>query len=270
MPTDPLAGRVALVTGSARGLGRAYALHLARMGADVVITDINLSGAARIGEALTAETVMAEIEGIGRRSPGVQGDLRDPAFVADLFAQVAATFGRLDILVNNAGVAVARGSGPMPSETTNDGYTHIMDSNMRATMLCSQQAARIMRAQGSGSIVNIASQCGLAPLKGGSLGVYAAAKAAVAAYTRNLAAELGPDGIRVNAISPGIIETARVRALPPGEGVGTPEQLEAIALRRWGQPEDVAEVLGFLVSDAARYVTGQVISVCGGAVLTPH
>ena len=270
MRTEPLAGRVALVTGAARGLGRAYALHLAQMGADVVITDINLAGAARIGEVLTAATVMAEVEALGRRSLGFQGDLRDPEFVAGLFDQTSAAFGRLDILVNNAGVAVARGSGPMPSETTNDGYTHIMDSNLRSTLLCSQHAARIMRAQGSGTIINISSQCGLAPLKGGTLGVYAAAKAAIAAYTRNLASELGPDGIRVNAIAPGIIETARVRQLPPGEGVGTPEQLEAIALRRWGQPEDVAEVVGFLASDAARYITGQVISVCGGAVLTPH
>lgn len=265
-----LTGKTALVTGSARGLGRAYALHLARLGADVVVTDINLSGAARIGEDLTAETVMAEIEALGRRALGVQGDLRDADFVAALFAETEAAFGGLDILVNNAGVAVARNSGPLPSETTPEGYSHIMDSNMRTTLLCSQQAARLMRKRRTGSIVNVASQCGLAPLKGGSLGVYAAAKAAVAAYTRNLAAELGPDGIRVNAVAPGIIETARVRKLPPGEGVGTAEQLEAVALRRWGQPEDVAEVVTFLVSDKARYVTGQIISVCGGAVLTPH
>jgi len=241
------------------------------MGADVVITDINLSGAARIGEDLTAETLMAEVQAFGRRSLGVQGDLRDPGFVADRFAQRVAQVGRLDILVNNAGVAVARGSGPMPPEATNDGYTHIMDSNMRATMLCSEQAARIMRGQGSGAIIiNMSTQCGLAPLKGGSLGVYAA----VAAYTRNLAAEPGPDGIRVNAIAPGIIETARVRALPPGEGVGTPGQLEAVALRRRGQPGDVAEIKrlidrGYVVSLAEALAHERQVSQTANAAAPP-
>lgn len=101
------------------------------------------------------------------------------------------------------------------------------------------------------------------------MAVYGAAKSAVNTYTRNLAAELGPGGIRVNAIAPGITLTARLMKLDPENGVGTPEQLEAIALRRFATPEDMANVLEFLVTDLSGYVTGQVISVCGGAVLTP-
>ncbi|PSJ57747.1 SDR family NAD(P)-dependent oxidoreductase [Kumtagia ephedrae] len=266
---EPLKGKVAIVTGAARGLGHAYALRLARLGADVVIADLNLQGAARIGEELTAASVMAEVEALGRHSLGVEGDLRQPEQAERLVAATLEAFGRLDVLVNNAGVAVARGSGTLATETTPDGFDYLIGVNLKATQLCCAAAAPAMKAQRSGIIVNISSQTGISLLEGGNLAVYGAAKAGVAYLTRALAAELGPYGIRVNAIAPGIVETERLKRLDPAMGIGTPEQLEAIALRRFGQTEDLANVLEFLATDLSGYVTGQVISVCGGAVLHP-
>ena len=147
--TGQLSGKVAIVTGAARGIGRAYALRLAALGADVVIADLNLQGAAKVGEVLTAETVTAEIEALGRRSIGVEADLRDPAAVTRLFDETTA-FGRLDILVNNAGVAVARGSGHLPADTTPEAFDYLIAANLKSTLMCSQHAARLMTPQGSG------------------------------------------------------------------------------------------------------------------------
>ena len=264
-----LDGKVAIVTGAARGLGRAYALRLASLGADVVIADLNLKAAARVGEELTAESVMAEVEAFGCRSQGFEGDVRDPDAVKRLFAETLAAFGRIDILINNAGVAVARGSGTLATETTPDGFDYLVDVNLKSVQLCCAAVAPTMKLQRSGVIVNISSQTGISLLEGGNLAVYGAAKAGVAYLTRTLAAELGPYGIRVNAIAPGIVETARLKRLDPSMGVGTPAQREAIALRRFGQPEELANVLEFLTTDLSSYVSGQVISVCGGAVLHP-
>lgn len=264
-----LDGKVAIVTGAARGLGRAYALTLANLGADVVIADLNLQAAARVGEELTAESVMAEVEALGRRSLGFEGDVRDPEAVKRLFAETSAAFGRVDILVNNAGVAVARGSGTLATETTPDGFDYLIDVNLKSVQLCCAAVAPTMKAQRSGVIVNISSQTGISLLDGGNLAVYGAAKAGVAYLTRTLAAELGPYGIRVNAIAPGIVETERLKRLDPSMGVGTPAQREAIALRRFGRPAELASALEFLATDMSSYVTGQVISVCGGAVLHP-
>jgi len=264
-----LSGKVAIVTGAARGLGRAYALRLAKLGADVVIADVNLKGAARIGEELTAESVMAEAEALGVRSIGVEGDLREPEAVKRLVAETLAAFGRIDILVNNAGVAVARGSGTLATETTPEAFDYLIDVNLKSAQLCCAAVAPTMKAQRSGVIVNISSQTGISLLEGGNLAVYGAAKAGVAYLTRTLAAELGSYGIRANAIAPGIVETERLKRLDPSMGVGTPQQLEAIALKRFGSTEDLANVLEFLATDLSGYVTGQVISVCGGAVLHP-
>lgn len=264
-----LSGKVAIVTGAARGLGRAYALRLAKLGADVVIADLNLNGAARIGEELTADSVMAEAEALGVRSIGVEGDLRDPEAVKRLVAETLAAFGRIDILVNNAGVAVARGSGTLATETTPEAFDYLIGVNLKSAQLCCAAVAPTMKVQRSGVIVNISSQTGISLLEGGNLAVYGAAKAGVAYLTRTLAAELGSWGIRVNAIAPGIVETERLKRLDPSMGVGTPKQLEAIALKRFGRTEDLANVLEFLATDLSGYVTGQVISVCGGAVLHP-
>ncbi|MGH1369571.1 MAG: SDR family NAD(P)-dependent oxidoreductase [Maritimibacter sp.] len=268
--TEPLAGKTAIVTGAARGIGRAYALRLARLGANVVISDLNLSGAAKIGETLTAETVMAEIEALGRRSIGVEGNLIERAAAEDLMAQTVAAFGRVDILVNNAGVAVARNSGTHASDTTPEAFDYLIEANLKTAHNCCAAGAAVMKEQGGGVMVNISSQTGVALLDDGNLALYGAAKAGVAYLTRTLAAELGPFGIRVNAIAPGIVMTERLRQLDASMGVGTEEQLSAIALRRFASPEDMAGVLEFLTTDLSAYVTGQVISACGGAVLHPN
>ncbi len=266
---EPLKGKAAIVTGAARGLGRAYALRLAELGADVTIADINLKGAERIGEKLTADSVMAEVEALGRRSIGVEGDLRDPAVISRLRDETMSAFGRIDILVNNAGVAVARGSGVLATDTTPEAFDYLIGANLKSTQMCCAAVAPIMKAQGAGVIVNISSQTGISLLEGGNLAVYGAAKAGIAYLTRTLAAELGPFGIRVNAIAPGIVETERVKRLDASMGVGTQKQLEAIALRRFAQTSDLANVLEFLTTDLSGYVTGQIISTCGGAVLHP-
>ena len=266
----PLEGKVALVTGAARGLGRSYALRLAKLGAAVVVADRKPDGARDVGEELGADSVPAEIEALGRRALGVTADVSRPAEVTRLFDEAMGAFGRLDILVNNAGRAVARDGGVAPSQTSNADFDRLIDANLRSCLLCCQAAAPIMKAQGAGVIVNISSQTGVAPLPGGMLAVYGASKAAVAMLTRNLAAELGPFGIRVNAIAPGIIMTALVAASAASSGIGTQAQADALPLRRLGTVEDCAGVLEFLTTDLSRYVTGQVICADGGAVLTAH
>ena len=198
-------------------------------------------------------------------APGATADI-----VARLFAETMAEFGRIDILVNNAGVAVARGSGNLASDTTPEAFDYLIGANLKSAQLCCAAAAPIMKAQGGGVIVNISSQTGIAILDEGNLAVYGAAKAGVAYMTRALAAELGPQGIRVNAIAPGIVETARLKKLDPSMGVGTEAQKNATPLRRFAQPEDMANVMEFLVTDLSGYVTGQVISACGGVVLHPN
>jgi NAD(P)-dependent dehydrogenase (short-subunit alcohol dehydrogenase family) len=190
--------------------------------------------------------------------------------VETLFAEAKRAFGRVDILVNNAGGAIARDSGPLGTETSQADYDLLMDANFRSALLCCQAAAPIMKEQHSGIIVNVTSQTGISVLPGGLLAVYGAAKAAVAMLTRNLASELGPFGIRVNAISPGIIMTARVAAQAAVRGIGTNSQAESLPLRRLGTVEDCAGVVEFLATDLSQYVTGQVICADGGAVLAPN
>ena len=139
-----------------------------------------------------------------------------------------------------------------------------------STLHCCQAVAPLMKRQGSGVIVNISSQSAITTYNQGLLAVYAASKAAVTHYTRYLAAELGPHGIRANCLAPGVMLTARVAAQAAARGIGTDAEAAKVPLRRLGQVEDCAGVLEFLATDLSQYVTGQVISVCGGAVLTPN
>jgi NAD(P)-dependent dehydrogenase (short-subunit alcohol dehydrogenase family) len=265
-----LQGKTAVVTGGARGLGRAYALRLASLGADVAIVDLDLDGAAEFGETLSAPSVAAEIEQLGRRSIGIQADLtkRDEAFRAIESAMKA--LGRIDIIVNNAGGAITPAERSYASITPEEDTRTLMDVNFMSTVHCCQAVVPIMKKQGGGVIVNISSQSGITTYNQGLLAVYAASKAAVTHYTRYLAAELGPDGIRANCLAPGIMLTARVAAQAKARGIGTDSEAAKVPLRRLGQVEDCAGVLEFLATDLSQYVTGQVISVCGGAVLTPN
>ncbi|MBS7656551.1 MAG: glucose 1-dehydrogenase [Candidatus Bathyarchaeia archaeon] len=268
-----LQGKVALVTGAGRGLGRAYALRLAQIGADVVVNDINLDSAKDYNEKLSASTVMDEIKNMGRKSIGIQADVTKKDQVDGMFKQVLDEFGRLDILVNNAGGNLnrlgAKAGTPVtyPSSASMDDHQFIMDVNLTGTILCCQAASVPMKKQRYGKIVNVASQAGLhvAPEMVNAMS-YSVAKAAIIHYTRYLAAELGPYNISVNCIAPGWIATSR--AVAEGRKGEVAKRLEMqIPLGRLGTPEDVAKVVEFLVTDLSDYVTGQCISVCGGYIL---
>jgi len=264
-----LTGKVAVVTGAARGLGRAYALRLAKLGANVAILDIDLKGAAKWGEELSAPSVADEVQGHGRRAVGVELDLADRTAVANAFEGVQRQLGPVDILVNNAGGAITDVASSAPSLVSPADIKTILDANLMSTINCCQAVVPAMKERGTGIIVNTASTAARVIGSGGSLSHYGFAKDAVVHYTRSLAAELGPHGIRVNAIAPGIMLTARVRTLANERGIGQSSQARHIPLGRLGEPEDCAGVLEFLVTDLSRYVTGQSISVCGGAALSP-
>ena len=252
-----LQGKVALVTGSGRGLGRAYALRLAAAGADVVISDVNLESAREFAEELTADTVMEEVQNLGRRSIGIEADLTDADQVAAAFGRILEEFGRIDILVNNAG----GGLHPPGEPTEDEVYRFVMEINLSTAVNCCQAAVEPMKRQGSGKIVNVSSYCGLSGKGGGT--PYSIAKAGVGHYTKVLAWQLGPHGINVNCIAPAYILTSRKKA----QGMGESGIEREVALRRLGTPEDCAKVVEFLCSDLSDYVTGQTISICGGVVL---
>lgn len=264
-----LLGKVAVVTGAARGLGRAFAHRLAEMGADVAVLDVDLSGASKFGETLLAASVADEIAAMGRRSLGVQVDLATRSAASDALLRVEQELGTVDILVNAAGgfiTPIERSSAYMsPDEDTRALFAANFDSMLH----CCQAVLPGMRARAAGAIVNISSQSGVSVYPGGQMAIYAAAKAAVTQYTRYLAAEVGPWGIRANCIAPGIILTSRVAAQAAGRAVGSEAQAAAIPLRRLGVAQDCVGVMEFLVTDLSRYVTGQCICVDGGAVLTP-
>ncbi len=267
-----LAGKVALVTGGARGLGRAYVLRLAQLGADVVVNDINLEAYKEFGEEITAPTVMHEVRSFGRRSIGIEADVTDKKNVDAMFRRILDELGRIDILVNNAGGALRRPGASLEgtmdaSDVSMEDFDYQFDVNFRSTMLCCQAASVPMKQQRSGKIVNVASQAGMHTTVGGGSMPYSVAKAAVIHYTRILAAELGQYNINVNCIAPAWILSSRAVA----QGRNKPEtrrRLESqIALGRLGVPEDCAKVVEFLVTDLSDYVTGQCISVCGGYIL---
>jgi 3-oxoacyl-[acyl-carrier protein] reductase len=268
-PLPPkLAGQVALVTGGARGLGRAYALRLARLGADVVVNDIDLHAHRQYDEALSpgCDTVVDEIRALDRRSLGIAADVTDELQVRCMVDEVVAQLGRIDVLVCNAGGALIRGPS-LASEVPIADFKGMLDLNLTGTVITCQAVAPVMKRQGRGKIVTVGSQAGLRAQGGGGGTSYAVAKAAIHHYTRKLAAELGPHGITVNAIAPGWILSSRAIA----GGRASPEsraRLEAeIALKRLGEPEDCAKVVEFLVTDLSDYVSGQIIPVCGGVCL---
>jgi NAD(P)-dependent dehydrogenase (short-subunit alcohol dehydrogenase family) len=256
-----LKGKVALVTGAGRGLGRAYALRLARLGADVAVNDIRLDSAREFNEELTAPTVMDECRALGVRATGIEADVTKKAQVEAMVRRAVEELGSLDILVNNAGGMLRPAETGVASTMTEDDLRFTLDVNLMSTIFCCQAAAPVMKAKGWGRIVNVASQ---AATGGQTLGVhYGVAKAAIVRYTRSLAAELAPHGINVNCIAPGLILTSRAAVQFPNRKDLGPN----IPLRRVGVPEDCAKVVEFLCTDLSDYVTGQCLAVCGGMVL---
>ncbi|NOZ22994.1 MAG: SDR family oxidoreductase [Planctomycetes bacterium] len=257
-----LKGRVALVTGSARGLGRAYALRLARLGADVVINDIRLDAAKEFDEELTADTVMDECKALGVRSIGIEADVSKKDQVEAMARQIVDELGSLDILVNNAGGMLRPAETGHASTMTEDDLRFTLDINLMSTIFCCQAAAGPMKKRGWGRMVNVASQ---AAVGGWPAGVhYGIAKAGVVRYTRSLATELGPHGINVNCIAPALILSSRALVQDPHRKDAGPR----IPLRRVGVPEDCAKVIEFFCTDLSDYVTGQCLAVCGGLCMT--
>jgi NAD(P)-dependent dehydrogenase (short-subunit alcohol dehydrogenase family) len=264
-----LKGKVAIVTGGARGLGRAYALRLATLGCDVAILDIDLQGASKFGEALGASSVAEELRARGVRALELQIDVADQTEVRRAVGEINAALGPIDILVNNAGGAITDPAKSAPSIVSMADLKTILDANLMSAIHCCQAVAPSMKERRTGIIVNTASTAARVIGTRGSLSHYGFTKEAIVHYTRSLASELGPHGIRVNAIAPGIMLTARIRKLADERGIGQAEQARHVPLGRLGEAEDCAGVLEFLVTDLSRYVTGQSISVCGGAALQP-
>lgn len=241
-----LGGKTAIVTGGGTGIGRAIALELAQSGCSVAIC-------ARRAEPL-AETAAA-IEALGGRCLAAPVDVTDGAAAAEFTAKTIAEFGGLDILVNNAGVTRDN----LLMRMSEEEWDAVMGTNLKGTFNFCKAAVRPMMKQRSGSIVCISSIVGLVGNPGQCN--YAASKAGVIAFAKSLAKEAAPRGVRVNAVAPGFVKSAMTDALPEAlRG----KMLEGIPLARFGEPEDIAGVVAFLCSDAAAYVTGQVIGVNGG------
>jgi NAD(P)-dependent dehydrogenase (short-subunit alcohol dehydrogenase family) len=262
-----LLGKVAIVTGGARGLGRASAHRLAEMGADVALLDIDMNAAARYDEQLSAPTVAAELIAKGVSSLELEVDLTRKSDTDQAFARIKSELGRIDILVNVAGGLTTSGNGTAAEIPPEDIRTNL-DVNLMTMVHCCQAATPVMRSLNGGVIVNVSSAAGLWTYPAGKYAGYAAAKAAVNHYTRHLAAELGPENIRVNSIAPGLFLTSRVAALSAARGIGRAAELQYIPLRRHGRLEDFTGVLEFLVTDMSSYVTGECIAACGGSLLT--
>jgi NAD(P)-dependent dehydrogenase (short-subunit alcohol dehydrogenase family) len=248
-PRFDLVGQTALVTGAARGLGRAIALALADAGADVAL------GLRRAG---TADDVATEIKGMGRRVVEVAMDIRDLDQVRRAVDDTVAEFGRLDLLVNNAGLGPEN-----PAEAvTEEDFDLTVDVNIKGTFFASQAAGRVMIRQGSGRIVNLGSQAGVVAIPTES--VYCMTKAAVSHLTKCLALEWGRHGITVNAVAPTFIRTPGTEpALADPEFRADVEERIA-ALHRIGEPVDVTGAVVFLASPAASLITGTTLLVDGG------
>ncbi len=242
-----LEGKTALITGAARGIGKAIALKFASEGANIAFTDlvIDENGLA----------TQAEIETWGVKAKGYASDASNFEATKQVVAEIQKEFGRIDILVNNAGIT----KDGLMLRMTEDQWDRVININLKSAFNFTRNVLPVMFSQRGGSIINMASVVGVHGNAGQAN--YSASKAGMIAMAKSVAQEMGPRGIRANAIAPGFIETAMTAALP--EKVREEWKVK-IPLRRGGKPEDIADVATFLASDLSSYVTGQVIQVDGG------
>jgi 3-oxoacyl-[acyl-carrier protein] reductase len=245
-----LDGKTALITGSARGLGKAIAIKLASLGANIVLNDIPSSA--------ELDATAEELRKAGYNTAVTRGDVRNQDDVKTMISTAVESFGSLDILVNNAGVTRDK---PMAMMSEED-WDLVLDINLKGAFLCTKFAVKQMIRQKYGRIVNIASVAGRYGNRGQAN--YSASKAGLIGLTKSTAKEFAPKGITCNAVTPGLIQSQMTDALP--EEVRQ-KYLENIPLGRFGTPEDVANVVAFLASDEASYVTAQVIDIDGGLVM---
>jgi 3-oxoacyl-[acyl-carrier protein] reductase len=245
-----LKGKTAVVTGSGRGLGKAIALKLAQMGANIVLNDILVSD--------SVDATADEFKAAGYNVAVTKGDVRNSEDVKIMVNTAVDTFGSLDILINNAGITKDK---PMLLMSEED-WDIVLNINLKGAFVCTKAAGKIMLKQKYGRIVNIASVAGQYGNKGQAN--YSASKAGLIGLTKTTAKELGAKGITCNAVAPGLIQSKMTEVLP--ENVKQ-DYLKNIALGRFGTPEDVADVVAFLASDDSKYVTGQVIDIDGGLVM---
>lgn len=245
-----LQGKVALVTGASRGIGKEIALTLASYGADVIV---NYNGSKE-----KAEEVVKEIIAMGRKAVAMQCSVADFDACGEMITKALADFGKIDILVNNAGITKDN----LMIKMSPEDFGAVIDTNLKGTYNTIKHMYRPFLKQKSGSIINMASVCGI--LGNAGQANYAASKAGVIGLTKSMARELASRNITVNAVAPGFIATDMTDAMPESAKEAT---LQQIPLKRIGTTKDIAETVAFLASSKASYITGQVISVDGGMAM---
>ena len=241
-----LEGKIGLITGAGQGIGEATALKFAAEGATVIVCDVRQPA---------VDAVARRCEALGATALGCVMDVTQRPMVDAVVRQVLERLGRIDVLVNNAGIT----QDARLQKMTQEQFDRVIDVNLRGVFHCSQAVADIMVAQGSGVILNASSVVGIY----GNFGQtnYAASKFGVIGFTKTWSRELGPKGVRVNAVAPGFVDTPILRTIPQKV---LQEMEHKVPLKRLGKPEEVANVYAFLASDEASYINGAVIEVCGG------
>jgi 3-oxoacyl-[acyl-carrier protein] reductase len=244
-----LKGKVALVTGGARGIGKSIVLEMARQGCDLVVSDIDLDGAT---------ATVKEVAAIGRKAIPLKIDVSSPEDVENMVKSAVEVFGKIDILVNNAGIT----RDALLIRMSESDWDHVLDINLKGAFLCTKSVLRLMMRQRSGKIINMASVVGVSGNAGQAN--YAASKAGLIGFTKSIAKEAASRNIQVNAIAPGFIETEMTDHLPHEVKTWF---IENSPIKRPGKPEEVARVAVFLASPDSDYITGQVIHVDGGMIM---
>ena len=243
-------GKVAIVTGSGRGIGKAIAMKLAENGATLVINDV--------GDSAPAEQTVTEIKNLNRQAVAIMADVSSSADVTKMMETAIAAYGKVDILVNNAGITRDQ----LTMKMTDEEWDKVLAIDLKSVFLCTRAVLRPMLKQRSGRIISMSSVVGIIGNAGQAN--YAAAKAGIIGFTKTIAKEVASRGITVNAVAPGFIDTPMTQVLPEERKQAL---MANIPLGYLGTPRDIAETVAFLASEEARYITGQVISVDGGISL---